>query len=556
MFPMVVGKSIQYDENFHMEEKMRRYRRPKSIIPEIRLEPSTLEADREISSDLKINEEKLRKVFQDCSDVVFRKLTCRDEAGREIRMLAIGIDGLVDTKHTDEVILKQLMRKTLPTTTKITAAWVRDLLLEEAVPVAQVDVVSDMQMVIDDVLKGNIVTLVDGDEAALSASLPGWERRGIEEPPSEPVIRGPREGFIETLRTNTALVRRRIRSPKLKIVHRKIGELTQTDVGIAYIDGIAKQEIVDEAKKRLDRIELDAVLESAFIEEFIEDQPMSPFPQVQNTERPDVVCANLLEGKVAIFTDGTPFVLLVPSVFWGALNANEDYYQRTFMATFLRALRISFMMISLLFPSLYVAMTTFQQEMIPTTLLLSIAAARESTPFPAVIEALVMELIFEALREAGVRMPKQIGQAMSIVGALVIGQAAVQAGIISAPMVIVVSATGIASFTFPRYNVGVAIRLLRFPMLILAGCFGIYGMAIGMFIIVTHLVSLRSFGVPYFTPVGPLSFSDLKDVFVRVPRWAMYRRQLETSGDNTMRIPSGQVPSPSRGKSPKRRGRQ
>jgi spore germination protein KA len=223
------------------------------------------------------------------------------------------------------------------------------------------------------------------------------------------------------------------------------------------------------------------------------------------------------------------------------------------MASFLRILRISFMMISLLFPSLYVSMTTFQQEMIPTSLLLSIAAAREATPFPAVIEALIMELIFEALREAGVRMPKQIGQAMSIVGALVIGQAAVEAGIISAPMVIVVSITGIASFTFPRYNVGVSIRLLRFPMLLLAGLFGIYGMAIGLFIIIVHLVALRSFGVPYFTPVGPTQFSSLKDVFVRVPRWAMQRRQDGTTGENSLRIPSGQSPGPNRGNGPPRK---
>lgn len=525
---------------------MRRYRRPKPIIPEPGLasaEGHVLDKGVVFSPDLDSNEQQLHNVFANCSDVIFRKFKCEDAASGIVRMLAIYVDGLVDTKHLDET-LHTLMRKPLPRAAGLTVAWVRDLFSEHAVPVAQVHVVADLASVIDEVLRGNTLFLVDGDDAALSAGIVGWERRGIEEPPSEPVIRGPREGFIESLRTNTALVRRKIRSPKLKMENLTIGDLSKTDVTIAYIDGVAQRPVVDEVRNRLKRLQIDAVLESAFIEEFIEDNPKSPFPQVQDTERPDVVCANLLEGKVAIFTDGTPFVLLAPSVFWGALNANEDYYQRTFMASFIRLLRIAFMMASLLFPSLYVSMTTFQQEMIPTPLLLSVAAARESTPFPAVIEALFMELVFEALREAGVRMPKQIGQAMSIVGALVIGQAAVEAGIISAPMVIVVSITGIASFTFPRYSVGISIRLLRFPMLVLAGIFGIYGMAVGLFLIVIHLTTLRSFGVSYFTPIGPMNFGDLKDVFIRAPRWMMYRRQSATTGQNTTRIPPGQTPGP------------
>lgn len=537
---------------------MRQSRKPKSLIPEDKLnevEQPILNNGTLLSRNLDENEAMLRQTFEDCADVIFRRLRCTDESGRDFPMLLICIDGLVDSQILDNVILKTLMRRPLPMTSTVTIKWVRDVLLEQSVPIIQTDVETQVEKVIDSILKGNLVLLVDGDEAALITAIPGWERRSVEEPATEPVIRGPREGFIETLRTNTALVRRKIRTPRLKFVNLSIGEITQTDVCIAYIEGIVNQGVVDEVRHRIERIKIDAVLESAFIEEFIEDQPRSPFPQLQNTERPDVVCANLLEGKVAIFTDGTPFVLLAPAVFWGALNASEDYYERTFMSTFLRILRIMFMMISLLLPSLYVAMTTYQQEMIPTTLLLSISAARENTPLPAVIEALFMEIVFEALREAGVRMPKQIGQAMSIVGALVIGEAAVQAGIISAPMVMVVSFTGIASFTFPRYNVGIAIRLLRFPMLILAGIFGIYGMAIGVFLIVTHLVSLRSFGVPYFTPLGPIRFRDWKDVFVRVPRWAMYRRPMGTLEQNSMRIPSGQGPDPQKRKLPKKRGR-
>ncbi|WAH44657.1 spore germination protein [Alicyclobacillus fastidiosus] len=292
---------------------------------------------------------------------------------------------------------------------------------------------------------------------------------------------------------------------------------------------------------------MDGVLETGYIEDFIEDKPYSPFPTVQNTERPDVVAASLLEGKVAILVDGTPFALIVPLTLMSALNANEDYYERSFVSTAIRWVRFVFVHIALLLPSIYVALVSYQQEMVPTTFLLSIAAAQEATPFPAIVEAFGMEFMFEGLREAGVRLPKAVGSAISIVGALVIGQAAVQAGIVSAPMVIVVATTGIATFTIPRFNVGIAIRLLRFPMLLLAGMFGFYGITIGMLGILVHLTTLRSFGVPYFAPLAPLTAHGLKDVFIRAPWWAMIRRPNTAESTNSVRVPSGQQPSPRRG---------
>ncbi|GAE34389.1 spore germination protein GerKA [Halalkalibacter akibai JCM 9157] len=366
----------------------------------------------------------------------------------------------------------------------------------------------------------------------------------MSEPESESAIRGPREGFIENLRVNTSLIRRKIKSTDLKIISRQVGEQTKTSVDVIYIDGIADPKVLEELKTRLDRIKIDGIFETGYIEELIEDHPWSIFPQVQVTERPDSVAANLLEGRIAVLVDGTPFVMILPATFWQQFQASEDYYDRFYIAIFLRAIRLVFLGIALLLPALYVAVTTYHQEMIPTNLLLSIAASREAIPFPAVVEALIMEISFEALREAGVRLPKTIGQAVSILGALVIGSAAVEAGIVSAPMVIIVSLTGIASFTIPKFSLAISVRLLRFPLIILGSVFGMFGLVIGMVFILTHLCKLRSFGVPYFEPIGPMHFSELKDVFVRMPIWMQNKRPREFVKRNRKRQVQHLSPSP------------
>ncbi len=233
--------------------------------------------------------------------------------------------------------------------------------------------------------------------------------------------------------------------------------------------------------------------------------------------------------------------------FWNGFQAVEDYYERFIYTSFIRIIRFILFNAAMYLPSLYVALTTYHPKLMPTTLLISVAAAREGVPFPAIIEALIMEVVFEGLREAGIRLPKAVGSAVSIVGALVIGQAAVQAGIVSAPMVIVVATTGIASFAVPRYNLGTALRLVRFPMLLLAGVFGLYGIVIGFIALIIHLVNLRSFGVPYFTPIAPQIPTDIKDVLVRSPRWTNRFGPIFTFGRNKQRIPPGQVPGPQKG---------
>jgi spore germination protein KA len=305
---------------------------------------------------------------------------------------------------------------------------------------------------------------------------------------------------------------------------KQIGRETQTQVAVMYIKGIAEEAIIQEVHRRLDRIDIDGILESGYIEELIQDGTYSPFPTIYNSERPDVIAAELLEGKIAILVDGTPFVLVVPAFFVSFLHAPEDYYHRADISSLIRILRYIGMLIAFIAPSLYIAVTTFHQEMLPTDLLIGLAAQREGVPFPAFIEALLMELAFEILREAGIRMPRTIGPAVSVVGTLVIGQAAVEAGIVSPAMVIVVAITAISSFSFPSYSIANSFRMLRFPLMGLAASFGLYGIIVGVIALILHLCSLRTFGIPYMSPIAPFNLPDQKDVFIRAPWWAMVLR--------------------------------
>ncbi|SEO00756.1 spore germination protein [Paenibacillus sp. OV219] len=507
-------------------------------MPKVYQEKANDTTSHVLTAALEENEAVLKNMFQSCSDVVFRSFQI---SGQKDALL-VYIDGLIEEKQLDESLLKPLM---LSSSSEPLEARkdILTFLQNQFITISQVKRASDISIIVQNVLKGYVAIIIEAEAEALMLSIQGGKTRSIEQTSSETTIRGPRDSFTESIRTNTSLIRRRIRTTRLKFESLTVGELTQTDVEIAYLEDIANPAVIQEIRSRIERIQIDGVLESGYIEQFIEERSFSPFPQYLVTERPDYVVAALLEGRVAVFTDGTPFVLSGPMSFWGFLQAGEDYYDRVLFANLIRIIRLALMMIALFLPSIYVALTTFHQQMIPTNLLLSISAAREGVPFPAIVEALIMESTFEALREAGVRLPKQIGQAVSIVGGLVVGQAAVQAGIVSTPMVIVVSLTGIASFAIPRYNFSFAFRILRFPMILLAGMFGLYGITVGMLCILIHLASLKSLGVPYLFPISPVSFQGLKDTIFRAPLWTMnYRPQLDGKSQAQTRIPKGQEP--------------
>ncbi|MBH0161369.1 MULTISPECIES: spore germination protein [Fictibacillus] len=388
---------------------------------------------------------------------------------------------------------------------------------------------------VEALLAGLSVLLVEGNTKGLKLGTNGGKVRGIEEPTSEVVIRGPKDSFTESIKTNISLIRRRVRSKDIRIEKFKIGEVTHTDVAVVYLENIADPLLIQEIKERIEEVKTDGLLESGQLEEFIQDETVTVFPQFLNTERPDVVIGNLLEGRVGIIINGTPFVLIAPAQFIQFFQSSEDYYMRYDISTFLRLLRFSVFIISLIAPSIYIALTTFHQAMIPTTLLFGIAAQREGVPFPAIAEALVMEITFEILREAGIRMPRAVGVAVSIVGALVLGQAAVQAGLVSPAMVIVVGITAVASFAIPSFAVATSARLLRFPLMLISSVFGFYGLTLALIVIIAHLSSLRSFGYPYLSPFAPLQTQDLKDSLFRFPITKLFKRPEKLSKKNQTR---------------------
>ncbi|NOU99641.1 spore germination protein [Paenibacillus planticolens] len=490
-----------------------------------------------VSSSLDYNLRALQIIYNKCKDVIFHGFIIGETTGAFV----IYIEGMVNLEALERSVLTPLLRESVEDWNDTEKE------LSSIISISDVKEISTISDMIAHLSKGNAGLFIDGLPVGYSLGLPQWEKRSIEEPSAESVIRGPREGFTETMSVNTAMLRRKIKSPSLKMVSYNIGRHTQTEVIIAYMEGIANKTLIEEVEKRITEIEIDGILESGYIEGLIEDHPFSPFPQIQVTERPDVVCAALLEGRTSILVDGTPFALIAPATLFTFLQSPEDYYQRFIIGTLIRWLRYLFFFITLLLPSLYVAILTFHQEMVPTSLLLSIAKSREDIPFPALVEALLMEISFEALREAGVRLPKQVGAAVSIVGALVIGQAATSAGLVSAPMVMVVAITGIASFMMPQYSTGIALRMLRFPIMFLSGILGLLGLMLGFIAIVIHLSSLRSLGVPYLQPIAPFKKNELKDVLVRAPIWAMRTRPKFTGRMNRTRQPSGQKPEPPKG---------
>ena len=490
-----------------------------------------------LEQSLTENVQRIKELFGNSEDIIMREI--RIGKGGKIRVCLVFTDGLIDSQSAQNFIMESLMtdlRMTDVVTEPFNGLNLLSYLKEMVLTVGDIQDVFDLTNLLDSLLNGKVILLFDGYTQGFAVEMKGGKERSVEEPTTETTIRGPREGFTENIRVNTALLRRKIRDHNLWIESRKIGKVSKTNVSIMYIKGIADDKIVEELRKRLDRIKIDSVLESGYIEELIQDNSITPFPTMYHSERPDAIAADLFEGRVAILVDGTPFVITVPIVFAQFLQSPEDYYNRADITTLIRLLRYIGFFIALLAPSFYIAITTFHQEMLPTQLLITLAAQREGVPFPAFIEALAMEVSFEILREAGLRMPKAIGQAVAIVGTLVIGSAAVEAGFVSAAMVIVVAITAIASFIVSNYELAIAIRMLRFPFMAIAASFGLFGIIVGFIALVLHMCSLRSFGVPFMAPFGPFIKEDQKDAVFRFPKWAQSTRPRLISQTNNTRV--------------------
>uniref|UniRef100_A0A7C5Z3J6 Spore germination protein n=1 Tax=Caldicellulosiruptor owensensis TaxID=55205 RepID=A0A7C5Z3J6_9FIRM len=473
-----------------------------------------------ITSSYDQNIQNIKDEFGNFSDLIIREFKIGPS---NIRAFLVMIDGLVDKMVINEHILKPLMKDiNIYKNDQSTCQEVYTLIKENLLYSHCITEEKDWAKTVHCILCGDVALFIDGINRCLLISVRGWESRGIEEPNTEVVVRGPREGFTENLRTNTALIRRKIRDPKLKIESIKIGKISKTDVAICYIESIAKKELVDEVKRRLEKIDMEYILESGYIESFIEDGKYSFFPTVGNSEKPDVVVGKLMEGRVAILVDGTPFALTVPYLFVEAFQTSEDYYSRPYYYSIVRLLRYFSFFVSTTLPALYIAVTTFHQELLPTSLLISIASAQAGIPFPSFAETLTMLVIYEILKEAGVRLPRPVGQAISIVGALVIGEAAVSAGLIGAPMVVTVAFTAISTFMIPAFSD--AATIIRFACIVMSAICGLYGIMLIWILMLIHLCSLKSFGVNYLAPIAPTIVHDLKDVFVRLS-WKILKKR-------------------------------
>ncbi len=474
-----------------------------------------------ISHDLKKSLEVIRGILRGSSDITIHEFNFGHN--RRYKGALVFIKGMVDMEAIHKNILQPLMYDSLLLQGNVDMDFTKmDTIRKNLISITESQKVTRLGDLLDNLLAGSSILLVNGSKEALAIKPGRRESRSIEEPGTETVVRGPREGFVENVDVNIALIRRKIKDTDLCVEKFVIGDKSKTDIYIVYLKNIANPKLIEEIRIRLERIKTDAILESGYIEQFIEDSPYSIFPTISNSEKPDKVAAKILEGRAAIMVDGTPFVLVVPMVFVESFQSAEDYYARPFLASVIRIIRFLSYIISTLGPAIYVALTVFHQELIPTQLLISIAEGRERVPFPAIMEAFLMLFIFDILREAGVRLPKSVGQTVGIVGALVLGQASVEAGLISPIMVIVVSTTAIASFVVPAQTDSGTI--LRYIYLILAGIAGGFGVIMGLLATLMHLASLRSFGTPYLWPIVPLDFSGLKDVFIRMPLWIMPER--------------------------------
>ncbi|WP_042198831.1 spore germination protein [Paenibacillus camerounensis] len=472
-----------------------------------------------LSKDSSANAAILKKTLGDSSDLTIRCLqfnkTHEGYKDTTCQVRLVYLDGMVDNQVLQERIIPAIQHlQSVPFNEDMISIF-----SGKVISAGQVSLVEDFQHAVRTILSGCLLILIDGYEQGLTVSIQGYEKRGIEETKTQTVIRGPQEGFTEDLRTNITMIRRKMKDERLRIDTHTAGRMTQTDISVMYIDGMVKQQVLDQIWQLIDHVSLKTVLEGEYIEEYLQSNKGTIFPTVLNTERPDSVTAALAEGRVALFIDGSPFAMIVPAMFLDFIQSAEDSYQPYVFSSFIRILRLIAGVICLTAPAIYIAITTYHQDLLPTQLLLSLMFQREGVPFPAFVEAILMEITFEIIREAGIRMPRNIGQAVSIVGTIVVGQAAVDAGFVSAAMVIVVAITGISSFVIPAYNMSIAFRLTRFLFMGIAASFGIYGLTIGFVVLAVHLCSLQSMGQPYMRPYAPYMSGEQIDGLIRAPYW-------------------------------------
>lgn len=475
----------------------------------------------ELTSILTKNIVTLDGLFSKTPDLIVRFLEIK-QTGEQGAL--IYLEGLVDKNAINNNVLQPLLYETGSKGADI------------SVTIGDVQKANTWLKIESLLFEGYSVLFVDGRAEALIFGTQGWPQRAIEDPQLETSLKGSHQGLVETSSQSIALIRRYIRNRELKIKEIIVGRRGKTKVSLLYLEDVAHPDVLKTLEDRIHKLDVDAIINSGELGEMIEDNPFSPFPQFINSERPDVAASQILQGRVVILVDGSPSVLIGPAAFTSFFQSVDDYGTRWIVSSFIRLQRFLGFFIAVFLPAFYIAVISFNYELIPLKLLLSIGESRGRVPFPSVIEALIMEVAIEMMREAGIRLPAPIGQTIAIVGGIVIGQAAVQAGIVSNVMVIIVAITAIASFILPNYDMASGIRLLRFPMMIIASQLGIFGIIIGLLVLIAHLISLESVGTPFGSPLAPMRFSDLKDTFIRLPLWKLIKRPKSTAAIQSVRM--------------------
>lgn len=456
-------------------------------------------------------------------DVLLREfnLTVKDKV---LKAFIIFIDGMTDRNVISNYILQPLM---LLSNIEINSDKTRDegeFIFDRLIPYNQIKKAQKFKEIIADVNFGGCAIFVDGLEYVFLADTKFWEHRSVGSPKSETVIRGPQEAFNEQFRANTALLRKILKDKNLIIENISIGKRSNTPAAVLYIKDIANESLVKEVLKRMKSIKVDYIFDSGELEQLLEDSTFLAAPQIFATERPDNVAMMLSRGNIAVMLDGSPFVLVMPATITEFLHTPEDTNLRFPYVNFIRFIRVLGISIGLLLPGLYIAITNYHQEMIPTNLLFAIEASRENVPFPSVIEILIMELSFELIREAGIRVPGAIGSTIGIVGGLILGQAAVSANLVSPILIIIVAITALGSFSIPSFSMSFTIRIIRFAYIILGAVAGFLGIAVGLVVNMLLLASSKSFGVPFMAPFGPVTKGTYANMLSRPPIWKQEKR--------------------------------
>ena len=486
-----------------------------------------------VSENIKENIKVYRQIYKDCSDIKMREMMLGKK--KNIRCFLAYIEVAVSNILMETTALGRL----LSYLEQAPGEEIVEILDKNALGIADVTPFETMEEAAQGMLTGDAILFVDGYPKALKISDKGYPNMGVTEADSEKVIRGSNEGFADSIKVNTALIRKRVRSTKVKVKEMRPGVRSHTNVNLVYMEDLAYPEIIAEVEKRLNRYEIDGVLDSGVIEQLAEEKWYSPFPQFQTTQRPDRAAMAILEGRVVVLSDNSPVALILPTDYNSFIKTSDDYYNRWEVATFGRLLRYIASFFAMTFPGLYLAVTNFHTQVLPTTLLLSFQAARQGVPFPAVFEVLLMEISFELLREAGVRLPGAMGNTIGIVGGLIIGQAAVEANLVSPIVVIIVAFTALCSFAIPNEEFAFSFRILKFVFIAVCAWLGYFGFLISLLMVLIHLSHLTSFGIPYLMPfVGPelTGYEDQRDFLWRFPLRRITKRPIYAKRDKRTKL--------------------